>query len=277
MSSDRRRTAAARLPSVVHPTVRPVVLLILDGFGDREAAPDNAIAHAAMPNWQRAARERPAHDDRRVRTACRPAGRPDGQFGSRPSQHRCRPRHLPGLHADRPRDRDRRIRRESGAASPRLPRRATAAAALHVLGLLSPGGVHSHERQIAAMVDMAAARGVQRSARARVPRRPRHAAAERRRVARVHGPTCARGIRARASPRSSAATTRWTATSAGSASRPPTNCWSTAARRTRRHVRSAALEAAYARGETDEFVKATAIVDAAGSAARWPTATSSCS
>src|SRR3954471_21788411 len=30
-------------------------------------------------------------------------------------------------------------------------------ATLHVLGLLSPGGVHSHERQVAAMVDMAAA------------------------------------------------------------------------------------------------------------------------
>src|SRR5436853_4459074 len=29
-------------------------------------------------------------------------------------------------------------------------------ATLHVLGLLSPGGVHSHERQIAAMVRMAA-------------------------------------------------------------------------------------------------------------------------
>ena len=31
-------------------------------------------------------------------------------------------------------------------------------ATLHVLGLLSPGGVHSHERQIAAMVELAAAR-----------------------------------------------------------------------------------------------------------------------
>src|SRR5438552_11608573 len=31
--------------------------------------------------------------------------------------------------------------------------------AVHVLGLLSPGGVHSHERQIAAMVDLAATGG----------------------------------------------------------------------------------------------------------------------
>ena len=35
-------------------------------------------------------------------------------------------------------------------------------ATLHVLGLLSPGGVHSHERQIAAMVELAAAGGAPR-------------------------------------------------------------------------------------------------------------------
>jgi 2,3-bisphosphoglycerate-independent phosphoglycerate mutase len=34
--------------------------------------------------------------------------------------------------------------------------------AVHVLGLLSPGGVHSHERQIAALVAMASAAGVNR-------------------------------------------------------------------------------------------------------------------
>ena len=37
-------------------------------------------------------------------------------------------------------------------------------ATLHVLGLLSPGGVHSHERQIAAMVAMAADGGAPRVA-----------------------------------------------------------------------------------------------------------------
>src|SRR5260221_12841011 len=33
------------------PRARPVVLIILDGFGSREPAPDNAISNAAMPNW----------------------------------------------------------------------------------------------------------------------------------------------------------------------------------------------------------------------------------
>ena len=47
-----------------------------------------------------------------------------------------------------------------------------------MLGLLSPGGVHSHETHIFAMLDLAArARRAERVARARVPRRPRHAAA----------------------------------------------------------------------------------------------------
>lgn len=38
----------------------------------------------------------------------------------------------------------------------------TGGAALHVFGLLSPGGVHSHEDHLLALVDVAAARGVQR-------------------------------------------------------------------------------------------------------------------
>ena len=52
------------------------------------------------------------------------------------------------------------------AANPVLRDAAAAAAstghALHILGLLSPGGVHSHERHIAAMVELAAAQGVPR-------------------------------------------------------------------------------------------------------------------
>ncbi|MGB0514556.1 MAG: hypothetical protein ACPGJE_06925, partial [Wenzhouxiangellaceae bacterium] len=31
----------------------PLVLLILDGWGVREDAPDNAIAAARTPNWDR--------------------------------------------------------------------------------------------------------------------------------------------------------------------------------------------------------------------------------
>ena len=113
-------------------------------------APDNAIAqraHAALARTARAlARTRRSMPPR---TACRAAGRPDGQLRSRPPEHRRGPRRLPGLHAHRPRDRDRRVRGQPGARrrdrdSARRDRRACTCS-----GLLSPGGVHSHERQIA--------------------------------------------------------------------------------------------------------------------------------
>ncbi len=102
-----------------------------------------------------------AHDDRRVRARRRPAARADGKFRGRPPQHRRGPRRLPGLHADRPRDRDGRVRAECGAVRRDRGGRAHGTT-LHVLGLVSPGGVHSHERQIAAMVEMAAAGGAPR-------------------------------------------------------------------------------------------------------------------
>ena len=46
-----------------------------------------------------------------------------------------------------------------------------------LMGLLSPGGVHSHETHIFAMLDLAQRAGVERVARACLPRRTRHAAA----------------------------------------------------------------------------------------------------
>ena len=41
------------MPPNLRPAVRPVVLVILDGFGCREPTPDNAIAQAVKPNWDR--------------------------------------------------------------------------------------------------------------------------------------------------------------------------------------------------------------------------------
>ena len=41
---------------------KPAVLLILDGFGLREAADDNAIHHAYTPIFDRLAKSAQAHD-----------------------------------------------------------------------------------------------------------------------------------------------------------------------------------------------------------------------
>ena len=51
--------------------------------------------------------------------------------------------------------------------------------ALHVMGLLSPGGVHSHEEQIFSLIKVAAAKGVGKIYLHAVLRRQRHTATQR--------------------------------------------------------------------------------------------------
>ena len=80
--------------------------------------------------------------------------------------------------------------------------------ALHLLGLVSDGGVHSHVRHLRGLHRAGLPGGGRAGARARLHRRPRHLADRRRRAT------------WRASPAwrpSAAATTRWTATAAGTA------------------------------------------------------------
>jgi 2,3-bisphosphoglycerate-independent phosphoglycerate mutase len=140
------------------PGVRPVVLLILDGFGAREAADDNAISNAHTPNWDALLATAPHAvidaSERRV-------GLPEGQMGNSEVGHlnigagRVVYQDLTRI--------DHAIETGEFAANPVLRDAVGLArgndATLHVMGLLSPGGVHSHERHIAAMVDLAARGG----------------------------------------------------------------------------------------------------------------------
>ena len=148
----RARTAAAK------PAGRPLVLLILDGFGAREDAPDNAISNAETPNWDRLLATCP-HTT--IDASERHVGLPGGQMGNSEVGHlnigagRV-------VYQDYTRI-DRAIETGEFASNPVL-RDAVAAArrndsALHVLGLVSPGGVHSHQRQMAALIELAAAAG----------------------------------------------------------------------------------------------------------------------
>ncbi|MGH8713961.1 MAG: 2,3-bisphosphoglycerate-independent phosphoglycerate mutase, partial [Casimicrobiaceae bacterium] len=143
--------------------VVPVVLLILDGVGCRDDAPDNAISRAAKPNWDRLWRE---HAHTTIDASQRAVGLPAGQMGNSEVGH---------LNIGAGRIVHQEFTRiddaiESGefARNPALLEAVSTARAsgstLHVLGLLSPGGVHSHERQIAAMVEMAAGGGAPRVA-----------------------------------------------------------------------------------------------------------------
>ena len=67
------------MSSSFNPTVRPVILLILDGFGYREPAPDNAIALAKKPVWDTLWRDCP-HG--LIDASEHYVGLPDGQFGN---------------------------------------------------------------------------------------------------------------------------------------------------------------------------------------------------
>jgi 2,3-bisphosphoglycerate-independent phosphoglycerate mutase len=147
--------APALEATATKPAVRPVVLLILDGFGCREDAPDNAITRARAPNWRRLLATCPhtTIDASELRV-----GLPEGQMGNSEVGHlnigagRV-------VYQDYTRI-DVAIRDGQFALNPVLLDAVETArsgrAAVHVLGLLSPGGVHSHERQLAAMVDLAA-------------------------------------------------------------------------------------------------------------------------
>ena len=145
------------------PRPKPVVLLILDGWGHREDPADNALAHAVLPNWHRLLGACP---HTLIHTEGRHVGLPDGQMGNSEVGHM----NLGAgriVYQDLTRV-DAAIEDASFFDNSELVAACDAVAGgahtLHVLGLLSPGGVHSHERQIFAMLELAKRRGVERVA-----------------------------------------------------------------------------------------------------------------
>ena len=154
------------MPDSARPTSaapKPVVLLILDGWGHREDPADNALALAELPNWRRLWASAP---HTLIHTEGRHVGLPDGQMGNSEVGHM-------NLGAGRIVYQD--LTRidaaiEDGSFFANDELRAACAAAkasggtLHVMGLLSPGGVHSHEAHIFAMLDLAQREGVARVA-----------------------------------------------------------------------------------------------------------------
>ncbi len=142
-------------------SVTPVLLLILDGVGCRDAAADNPVSLARKPNWDRLWQ---AFAHTNIDASERSVGLPNGQMGNSEVGHlnigagRV-------IYQDFTRI-DRAIETGAFATNPVLVDAVATArrnqSTLHVLGLLSPGGVHSHERQMAAIVRMAAQGGAPR-------------------------------------------------------------------------------------------------------------------
>ena len=142
---------------------KPVMLLILDGWGHREEVEDNALAQADLPNWRHLLATCP---HTLVHTEGRHVGLPDGQMGNSEVGHM----NLGAgriVYQDLTRV-DAAIEDGSFFVNAELNAACRDAIAhdgtLHVMGLLSPGGVHSHEAHIFAMLDLAHRAGVPRVA-----------------------------------------------------------------------------------------------------------------
>ncbi len=89
---------------------RPLVLVVIDGFGIGKRPGDDAIAQAAMPRWRALLAEWPhAQLEASAEAVGLPPG-PDGQQRGRPSQSRRRTAGGPGPAAHRRRDRRRLLR-----------------------------------------------------------------------------------------------------------------------------------------------------------------------
>jgi 2,3-bisphosphoglycerate-independent phosphoglycerate mutase len=138
---------------------RPVVLCILDGWGYREATSDNGIALAQTPVYDQLwAREPHAL----LQTSGLAVGLPDGQMGNSEVGHqnigagRVVVQDLPRIDAA--------VADGSLAENPRLgvfiSKLQATGGACHLMGLLSPGGVHSHQDHLLALAQAVAKAGI---------------------------------------------------------------------------------------------------------------------
>ncbi|MDH4275151.1 MAG: 2,3-bisphosphoglycerate-independent phosphoglycerate mutase [Gammaproteobacteria bacterium] len=137
---------------------RPVVLIILDGWGYSESPVHNAILSARKPIWDRVWQ---AHPHTLLRASEAAVGLPSGQMGNSEVGHL-------NLGAGRVVYQEfTRVTLAIKDGSFFTNRSLTDAVdqaiandkAVHIMGLLSPGGVHSHEEHIQAMIELAVKRG----------------------------------------------------------------------------------------------------------------------
>jgi len=140
---------------------RPLALVVLDGWGYSEDTEFNAIHTASTPVWDRLWSEYP---HTLIRASGAEVGLPANQMGNSEVGHL-------NLGAGRVVYQEftrvsRAIKTGSFFTNQTLTDAVDKAIAdgraVHILGLLSPGGVHSHEEHIHAMVELAVKRGAKR-------------------------------------------------------------------------------------------------------------------
>lgn len=140
---------------------KPMVLVILDGYGYREDQQDNAIFNAKTPVMDALWATRP---HTLVDASGLEVGLPDRQMGNSEVGHvnlgagRIVYQDLTRLDVE--------IKERTFFSNPALTgavdKAVAAGKAVHIMGLLSAGGVHSHEDHIMAMAELAAARGAEK-------------------------------------------------------------------------------------------------------------------
>jgi 2,3-bisphosphoglycerate-independent phosphoglycerate mutase len=243
------------------PPIRPVLLVVLDGFGLRDEREANAIAIAGTPNLDALRRDYPWTA---LKTSGLSVGLPEGQMGNSEVGHT-------NLGAGRIVYQDLvRINRavEDGSffSNPVLleaVRRARAGSGtVHFMGLVSDGGVHSHVEHLHACLELARREGV--------PRAFVHAFLDGRDTPPRSALEYLRDVEKRLGERGygqiATVTGRYYAMDRDQR-------WDRVALAYGALVRGEgykaasgvkAVEDAYGRGENDEFVKPTVVVDAAG-------------
>jgi 2,3-bisphosphoglycerate-independent phosphoglycerate mutase len=138
---------------------RPAVLCVLDGWGYRPDQADNAIALADTPNFDGMMRECP---HALLATSGRAVGLPEGQMGNSEVGHtnigagRLVMQDLPRI--------DEAVANDTLKEIPEFQSLVAVAGmatgTVHLMGLISPGGVHSHQSHIAALARALSAAGL---------------------------------------------------------------------------------------------------------------------
>jgi 2,3-bisphosphoglycerate-independent phosphoglycerate mutase len=140
---------------------RPIVLVVIDGFGIGRQPAIDAIAQARMPVWNGFLARWP-HSALEASEGF--VGLPDGQMGNSEVGHLNLGTGQPVLQ-DLPRI-DKSIETGKFLERPVLLALCEQAkkgdGTLHLIGLVGPGGVHANDRQMVAVAELAARRGVKR-------------------------------------------------------------------------------------------------------------------
>ncbi len=139
-------------------TKKTLALIILDGWGDNKDTEFNAVANAKTPNLDKLC-QKYANTD--ILSSGNDVGLPDGQMGNSEVGHtnigagRVVYQELTRI----TKSIDDKDFFNNKVLCDAVDKAVKAGKAVHIMGLMSPGGVHSHEKHIMAMLRMAAGRG----------------------------------------------------------------------------------------------------------------------